>query len=212
MTSLQNFLISYVLLLAIGPVIIIGWYAITRGRIEYQTDGTAYQTGKLFKGWHFFWTAHKTKDVRLGGQSLILALLKLQRELPIKDWHFEVHRGNQFKVFGTDVSELQKNGLQIQHLCNARLVILEGEKFGLVGTQKIYKFPEWLRDPLSECPTCMASVYGSLIYWIVVYYAGKERMFAWVEGGLDWPWPHVDFWIFYCIGCAFINTVMAKKL
>lgn len=207
--TLLNFLICFLLLLIIGPLIIVGWYAITRGRMEYRADGTPFETGKIFKAWHFHWTKVLARTrTRIGGQTFIAAICKLQREYGL-DVTNDIQAGTITFLRGDLQEWFDRHILWIQDAIKVSFEQSAPLTYTLYKKEIKYRFPEWMRDPLSECPTCMASVYGSLIWWGVQYFSHYKMFF--------WTWPkHVEaaviFWPCYCIGCAYINTILAKKL
>lgn len=42
----------------------------------------------------------------------------------------------------------------------------EGEIFGRLG-RWLENLPEWMHNPVFDCPVCMTPWYGTVIYWIV---------------------------------------------
>jgi hypothetical protein len=207
--TLLTFLAAFGLLLLIGPVIMVGWWAITRGRIEYTASGGAFRTGKLFNGWHFFWTRHTTATALLQGPSLETALLKLNREFST-----ELVLDGESACFHDPLGRVDYNGdYRVRAACGAELVHFterSGRQFWqLMGVELTYRFPEWVRDPVASCPTCFASVYGSLLYWTTVGVAGINTVFAW--SSIPW-FSALASWVCYCVGCAAGNTYLSKKL
>lgn len=208
---ITGFFIFFFLLMPVASIIIMGWYAITRGRTEYKTDGTPYKTGKLFKGWHFFWnkSTQAEYETTLRGDAAKQAAVKIMRDLKIG---ISVDSESGIMTYGDQLgSYLADRAALIEDITKARMLFMDEAqtKFVLARKESTYRFSELVRDPLSECPTCMASVYGTLIYWIVNAASGF-RVFAFSV----WPtWiVAVIFWIFFCVGVAFINTILAKKL
>lgn len=208
--SVTTFIFVFVLLLLVGPVIICGWYAITRGRTEYRADGTPYYTGKLFKGWSRFWNSSKSRmPETLVKGGLIQATIKIQKEFKVGI--FPDFDSGQVWCEPLIGIYLKERRYYIEELTGSKINFTreDGTTFMLSRSEKKYRFPEWVRDPLSECPTCMASVYGSIIYWSVQFLS-HFRLTLWA-----WPWHGyalIIFWIFYCTGCAYLNTILVKKL
>jgi hypothetical protein len=56
------------------------------------------------------------------------------------------------------------------------------------------KMSKYLADPIMLCCTCMASVYGTLIFWSVNIYQGNI-----IDVKL------IGTWILTCVTCSFIN-------
>lgn len=207
---MNSFYLLYSLLLVTGPVTICGWYAITRGRVEFSADGNPYKTGKLLKAWHFFWTKHDVILKEVHGQPLIDIYLKLHDKFP------DLFMGEVAKLIRFDTVANEKKQLElirkyhiIKNIAAASPKIeLEG-KIYFFREEKIYRFPVWLRDWVSECPTCAASFYGSLYYWSVVIAMGFNKCFSWSDVPV---FSALFFWAAFCFASAFVNTILAKKL
>ncbi len=200
---MTQFFISYVLMLISGSLFMTGWFAITRGRIEYTVDGEAFKTGKLFNGWHFFWTGGTEISVELKGEQLKSIWFKIYKELPSLSLN-ETATALYFNVGDFVIVKEKIFHLEMMSGCK----VFQHSSFIVLSKKvKKYNFPELLRDPISECPTCMASVYGSIYYWSVVLL--NNKIFEWATYPVA---AALVFWVFFCIGCAFINTILAKKL
>jgi hypothetical protein len=57
---------------------------------------------------------------------------------------------------------------EVEQIIGCKFKIVNEDIFFFIE-ETDYVLPEWIRNPLSECPTCMASVYGSAIYFLFVY-------------------------------------------
>jgi len=80
----------------------------------------------------------------------------------------------------------------------------EGEK---------YKFNEHLRQVLAGCVTCMPTVYGNLIYFIMVFSVDAETLYK----SLYFPFHNLLFgiiivWIGYWLGCSYMCTLLWNKI
>lgn len=61
------------------------------------------------------------------------------------------------------------------------------------------KLPVWLYRPLLGCPYCMASLWGSVIFWALEYINGFDR--------LDFVrWPIV------CVACVYLNGLLHEAI
>lgn len=183
------------MMLIVGPISIVGWYAITRGRIELTASGNRKKCGKLFKGWHFIFTSSKDNYVEVSGLKLEKIWLSVYEKFPLK-----VNESRTAMFFENDDYEIIKGKLFLLSEITGCKVLLNQTYVSFYINEKKYVFPEWVRDPLSECPTCMASIYGSIFYWTM--YALNKPVFE----------NPVIFWIIFCVSCAYINTLLAKKL
>lgn len=200
------FLSSFFLLLIISPIVIVGWYAITRGRIEYNPDGTPYRTGKIFKGWHFMWTQYKGVNMTLRGRKLTDLYVKMKDDgVAVDGFDCALESYLTFK----ELSDVDRCYIQSKYKIFLLPILANGDNYQVKVLHKVFIFPEWVRDPLSECPTCMASIYGSFIWWLIQFVT-EFNMFAWA--GIWYGWTSVIFWVGFCLGCAFLNTILAKKI
>jgi hypothetical protein len=62
--------------------------------------------------------------------------------------------------------------------------------------------PEYIMKPIIVCCACMASFWGTVIYWLVlIHYAGDllHEICKWETYGL---------WIFCCLAASYINTIL----
>lgn len=50
-----------------------------------------------------------------------------------------------------------------------------GDWIARTDSNNIPKVPDWIRYPVSECPSCMAYWYGSIFYWLI-----------WANGWVEW--------------------------
>lgn len=201
------FISAYFLLMIVGSLSITGWYAITRGRIEYNAFGTPYRTGKIFKGWHFFWTQHKLEPQSLEGKRLVDLYVKMKdNNVNISGFDCAL---KQYLVF-ENLSLVDRCYLQAKYdIMLIPFNDLNSSEYEVVVYEKIFRFPELVRDPISECPTCLASVYGTIIWWSVQLLSGFE-MFSWAGDFIFIAL--ILFWGMFCIGCAFLNTFFIKKI
>lgn len=68
----------------------------------------------------------------------------------------------------------------------------------------VYRFPEWIRHPLSECIICYSSIYGSIIFWTTWIF---QRWYFPAE-----TLPLILVWVAYCISLAPINYFIHKQI
>lgn len=65
---------------------------------------------------------------------------------------------------------------------------------------KTYRFSKWVRKPLIECVKCMASFWGTLLFWPA----------ALVAVGFEW-WLF-PLWVINCFSLVFVNAYLYKKV
>lgn len=70
------------------------------------------------------------------------------------------------------------------------LCFQEGEIFGKIG-EKLKPLPDWIKKPTFDCPYCMSSVHGTILFFLFIPY-------AWY------------YWILYCF-CLTGFVVIVKK-
>jgi len=207
---------DFLIYLLIGALATTGWFAITRGRKEKLPDGTQVQKGKLFKGWYFYWTATTgKKNINYKGESLRRLHDLYLSEYGSDMFLLKVDQTESFLIFSDQYSVDQRIinkslFLQKKQEFESRLDCLcrvDGEAVVCYKEYSVYRFPEWVRDPLAECATCFASLYGSVLYWVPIWLR-KEPSFTWAAQPL---FASLFFWIVYCMSLAFLNTGLAKK-
>lgn len=200
-------LVIFGAMLFIGPHMMVGWYAITRGRTELKPTGETVRRGKLLMAWHFYWTrTHGHTTVRVEKESL-KKIYWLLRENAQWEGRFYVNDSETQIIFmGKKENQLLEMQMELEKISGCSVWPSEN---AVSFTKQIpeFVFPEWVRDPVSECPTCFASVYGSIFYWIMI--SLLPPLFNWSEQPTICA---VVFWIIFCFCSAYINTVLAKKL
>lgn len=60
--------------------------------------------------------------------------------------------------------------------------------------------PLWIAKPVILCCTCMASFWGSIIYWSIIYHYSDNLSFL-----FDYT-VYVQ-WVFCCLSASFTNTL-----
>jgi hypothetical protein len=199
--NLLPFLLSFLILLVIGSLCIVGFYIITRGQKETQADGTIKRTGKVFKGWSLFWEQQVGyQKIYYNGPALKEKLKLLQQwndELAQKIMCLETPEGYKLltreKLAAPDVS-------YIKDALSCEIEYQDNETLKLYELQKDYVFPEWVRFPLSQCPPCMASIGGTLLYWPIMLQVDSAGFWSLYPGS-----SLLFFWVVYCCSLAALN-------
>lgn len=60
---------------------------------------------------------------------------------------------------------------------------------------------DWWYWPLIGCPYCMASIWGSIIYWVV-------NLYVWPASGIKL----FAMWPIICVACVFTNGLLYELL
>lgn len=195
---------TFLILLIIGPLFITGWYVITRGNYAIEPDGSFVAHGKLLKHWSLFWEdIEKYKPVYYYGHQLELKLEAIVRMLPKYKSRFTMNEGNNSLLCPAPLSEDEEHEIQKAILCS--LFVKDNDIF-VYTDRPVYRFPEWVRMPVSSCLPCMSSVYGSLFWW--VSYFVSVFLFKFDVSTVGW----VILWPFYVISASGINYFFDKKL
>lgn len=81
---------------------------------------------------------------------------------------------------------------------------LSDKRYGTIRLYKeypVYVLPRIIRKPLIECIKCMASIWGTLIYWPAVL-----LLFH-----FQFRWEMVPIWIVFCFSLSYVNTFLYHK-
>lgn len=70
-----------------------------------------------------------------------------------------------------------------------------------------YKRPEFLVHPMSGCVYCYASIYGSLIFWVLGYTMNSIMGYE-----LSLSWHPFVLWITYMLSTCAMNGILIKKV
>lgn len=207
--TLFHFFIAFILLLVISSVIICGWYSITRGEVDFKSDGTSYRKGKIFKAWHFFWTQGLEIRIRVQGMMLAEAVVKINDRYNLKlipNLQLDAANIEQDDEAIKNVIDKTWEIYKITGLYMHDKAIGDTVYFEFFKDECNYIFPEWMRSPMSECVNCMASVYGTII-WAAVQILSNAEMFSWCQ----WPvFAALFFWVLFCMALSALNGIIIK--
>ncbi len=210
MTELQFFAI-YAFMLLIGSAFCIGFYIITKAEKGTSPDGKIEYYGKIFKWWGQFLQMEKRwpKVTHFTGYELAKKGREIGRTIPrLKGAFFLSTDGKWLGCRqGIELTEDEVDTIKMANRCQA--VGFKDETMyaiQLYEEESDYVFPEWVRMPLGQCPPCMASVFGSLIYWGI--YFVQPGLFSWAYRPVAAVW---GFWVLFCISLSCLNVVFYKK-
>lgn len=202
--STMYFLQTFTFMIIIGSLLVTGWFFITRGFEQIMPDGNIYRYGKVFKGWYFFWNKKKIEKQKIyyTGKQLSELVVNLQRNDALK-----------IQLYGNAIRIGTGNGIDVENLYTSSVshgfkVFDKGDNvFALYKEYDDYVYPWWVRDPLANCATCFASLYGTIAYWTFIALS-KESLFYWSSHPVI---ASITFWVAFCLSIAVINTALAKK-
>lgn len=207
----------------LSALLLNGWYAITRGRLEVRPDGSRERKGKLFMGWHFFWTQETgKKKVYFTGVQMYQLYSRLRGLVKPENVHllvFEQKNGiaeaNHVYVSKGCVTE----EVQIDFLNNLDVrmnIENHTETSDCITFYKefpVYRFSEKLQDVLSECIYCFASIYGLLIFGTFHLLTIGSGFYELVYGWMSASWIGIILtFIVYAISLSYMNGYVYKKL
>lgn len=205
MTLLQ-FLTAYLLLIFSGSAFIVGWYIITRGERVVQPDGSIKAYGKIFRGWSLFWEATTgIKKIYYNGDRLSEKYNHLLYVRPKVGKKLQVNlEGMSLQVVhGESLTMEDRKAIEDVLGCETKL---NGDYLFLYNQENEYRFPELVRMPISQCPPCMASVYGSFIWWSFVWL--QHDAFSWT---FKENFAKIFFWIIFCVILSCFNKIVYRK-
>lgn len=63
--------------------------------------------------------------------------------------------------------------------------------------------PIWVMKPVIVCCACMASFWGTIIYWLCFLHYNADNLLQHLK-----EWETYVLWIFCCVVSSYINTVL----
>lgn len=209
----MSIIIFYLLCLLAGGIAITGWFAITRGRWEISPNGNKKWVGKIFCGWQKFWEKEVySKLCYYSGDELEKLLMEIEKFIDIRmfsvDKNYKIANGGKCIYFPDLTTEayfkekfyILKHNLKIQFVLKERKENEPSFVF-LYKSIPVYRFPEWVRDPIASCIYCHSSIYGTIIWWLLNFnckFLTLTEIFS--------------LWIPYCISLTFVSPYLWKKL
>jgi hypothetical protein len=194
MTTILIFLVTYFLFVLFGAFIILGAFSITRGKTVTLPDGKKKDVGKLFYPILKWFTRTRVVVIPYDGVELI----KKVDELNAK---YRWNLAENMHFLSKDIID------KLRIYENIDAVVLGGNKLylELITTEDVLS--DYIKDPIICCVTCMASVWGTLIYWCSV--------FIYME--LNGVKPVgilllLLVWLAYMLTLAFVTTYLWTKL
>lgn len=190
------FLASLMLLLVLAGCTVVGFYIITRKE-------------KIFKYWSLFWeqTTGEVTKVFLEGQDLENKYNYLVQCSPHMATFLGMSPSKKCLIVKGEMDAWQQQNVNDLLGCRSTLFADVPAYLTLYTEHPVYYFHELIRYPLSQCPPCMASIGGSLIYWPVILL--QKNVFAWT----DYTWqPYFFFWACFCTALAFVNKYLYSKV
>src|SRR6185503_2363955 len=200
--TLPMFIAFFVLLLGCSSFFILGFYVITRGREIEMPNGEIRAVGKIFKGWSLFWEQTVgTKKIYFIGNHLLEQYENISRAPEV---------GSKLTVSPDEknlilVEPLSKDELRvIKEITGYNILVESPNSLHIYQEEPEYYFPEFIRFPLSQCPPCMASVGGIIIYWVIILL--QPNIFAWTPHKVL---AYIFFWVFFTVSLSATNYLLS---
>jgi uncharacterized membrane protein len=194
MTTILTFLVTYFLFVLFGALIILGAFSITRGKTVTLPDGSKKDVGKLFYFVLKFFTKTRVVIIPYEGVELIKIVDTLNEK-----YKFNLAVNSHFLA----KSVIDK--LRIYENIDAKVIGGNQLCLELITTEDVYS--DYIKDPIICCVTCMASVWGTLIYWTSVLLYTELNVVKPVGILLL-----LLVWLAYMLTLAFVTTYFWTKL
>lgn len=211
MTFLE-FTFTFTFMILFAALAICGWFIITRGEWHPSPDGTWKKYGMIFKEWSLFWEQpvrnKQERKVYYSGKELAKKWAFLKKVRPDLYEKYQLSAFHESSLMATIAGVVEDKDLEgIKDVLACEVTRDSQKYFRIYQLEIIYMFPSWVRKPLSECPTCMASVYGSAFYWFVVIQA--HTLFSWSSKEFL---AKFGFWVIFCLILACANKFIDQKM
>lgn len=206
-----QFFVTFILLILIGSLFCVGWNGATRGWVEYLPDGTKFNAGQILGGWERFWEYKKgVREIAYSHENLKIKLFELN--------YLDKKLGYKLIVSPSCIGVLEvkevlssEEILKIEKLLGCKILLFSDHKgdfyIKMYIEQSIYRFPEWVRKPISACVRCYASVYGSFIWWSFVFL--QKDAFNWCSNKIV---AILTFWFIFTVILSGVNVFFNKKM
>ena len=187
-------LMTFVIFLLLTSMTIVSFHLLSRYYIEVQPNGKELVKGHIFKWWSYYIERIKGyKTIFYINEELIKKEYDLQRLLP--------------KVSAKSIDTLTDDDLQqIENVLLCK-VNNRGTCLNFYIEEPIYYLPEWIRKPLSSCPTCMSSFWGTIIY--VSFNYCTNWVFMWGNHPCK---LFFLLYVIYVVILCLLNSVLYKKV
>jgi len=202
--SLLEFIITFIGLCLISSFAIYGFYTVSRGEWQLTPDGKYKKTGMIFKYWSLFWEQYRrSRTIIYSGDSLEKKYILLCKTYPGISENLRLTTGGL-----RNVNKLI-TGAQVKLIEDLLLCKSQWDEDVLILTTEVpvYDWPEWLQKPISSCPPCMTSVYGTPI-WLLFLKLQKDA-FSWTNYPIT---GEISFGLIFLLTLVCIVSFLHKQL
>lgn len=205
------FLCAYLAMMVIASILCCGWFIITRGELYIKADGSRAKYGMIFKEWSFFWERQSKSDRKVYFSNdewyeKWKLLNKVRPDLAKKMRKYQLPEGDN-RLGYTNATLTPEEVAMVEDALQCFLYPQGDDRYRAWVVEPIYVFPSWVRKPISECPVCFGSVYGSMFYWFVVSQA--RDIFSW---SLHENLAKLGFWGIFCVILSCSNRYIVQKM
>lgn len=207
-TEIILWLVAYGLLLIFSAIAINGLHITTRGEMETLPDGSTARFNDMifYKFLQLVSKEKKKKRIYYQAEQLQKLTRTMLKKMPlpppdsIENAYLRYNNGR-----GQDAVRLWQS-TTIEYMDEQEIKLdAEYDAIELYGRVMFYKeypvfyLPKYVRKPLLECIKCMASIWGSLIYWPIML-----SLFGYH------PYEFA-IWIPFCFSLSWLNTFFYHK-
>lgn len=209
------FILTVLPYILFSALCICGFYKISRHNIIILPNETFRVEGHILKWWSEFWEATTgVTSWMYSGDQLEEKFKVLKAANPKIAAKLQVAPEKQSLVISQVLSAQKENILTkedrefIEDYLQVRTHLNADALFLFLDEPK-YRFPKWVRFPISGCPICMAGPIsmGGLTWLCFVIFSGNVFSFSDHPETLKWA-----MWMPYCIALSFVNYVISKKI
>ena len=220
-STLLIYSFAFLILLLIGGMIINGIFIITRGEQEELPDGSSRPVhDMIFYGFYQFIMAEAQppQTVYYRGHELYRLYKRMVKTMPLPACEQIQEDSIFFEKERTSVSINATVDTEVTNDTSVRPAVaiwreysrdyldennikaqFFNERIMFYREYKRYRFSKFIRKPLVECLKCMASFWGTLIWWgAVLHFIGYDPI-------------QVPLWILYCFALSYVNTYLFYK-
>ena len=192
-----TFLTSFTLLIVISSFFIVSFYHLSRHWTELTPSNEYVTKGDTFlKYWSIFFekavdtkqTYYKERALELKYESLLYLQPKIAHKLELSAEKLSL-------IIKEPLT--QDDILKMEAVLSCKVSGNDIAKF-LYIEEIIYKFPYWVRKPLSSCPKCMATPFGTIIYFSVYHNFNNFLM-------------KLFFYTIFVVVLSFVNRILYKE-
>jgi len=200
-------------LLIFSAMVINGIYITTRGETVTAPDGTEMDRGEMV--FYFFnkWLTKKKSSyfIPFKGDQLLELLFTIQKMFPSapsvtvdENKYFIVFRNageipakrlmDAWQLWTKDYFKSKDIVIDIRTDTETEIIFTLSEEY------PVYKYSKYIRKPIVQCIKCMASFWGTILFWLA-------NCMVW---GFD-VWQLI-IWIPFCFALSWVNVYLFNKV